>query len=331
MISSAQARAALGLLLLTGCGGGRPEPERAAPPSALPTVTAVVVAAPDGPPKVPGRERDPNAIPSLVGPNGECDPMVGQRSRREGDLTVAVPPARSSRGFLGRLRSHSDGALSRGSARVWVGPAVPMFVPLHQGTTELTLLDPVKDGFFAFYRDPYGSGSCDTGGALNCRFVAALFDRCGKQLWSQPLNNALSRSDQLEIQDARYDAGTLYFNEACQSYSRDAGGRCSSLVALDPATGKVKWRTAPLVSNNRILLTSELVVAGYGFTAEADSIALVRRSDGKVVHKQPLPSAHEDLALEGESTVVVTIYPGDKQLRFDLVGQGDKARLVRKN
>lgn len=48
-----------------------------------------------------------------------------------------------------------------------------------------------------------------------------------------PLGPRMSRPAHLEVQDVRYEARTLYFNEACQSYAREAGGRCSALVGLD--------------------------------------------------------------------------------------------------
>lgn len=316
--------------LLGGCSATSSTPPAPAP-KPLPTLQVVV--APDEPPKVAGRGRDPDAEERRQAAiaAGDCDPMAGQRARREGDLTVPSPPTPPATPFFGRLRNHTSGSLTRGSARVWIGPPVPITIPLHQASAELTLLDPMGDGFLAVYRDPYNSGSCDLGGANNCRMVAVGFDRCGKAKWTQALNNAMSRTDHLEVQDVRWADGTLYFNEACQSYAREAGGACSALIALNPETGEVKWRTPHLTSNNRFVIAGEYIVAGYGFTAEADTLALVRRKDGKVVHKQPLPSAHEDITREEDGSFAVRIYPGDRVLHFSLQGaDSDKARLVSK-
>jgi len=100
--------------------------------------------------------------------------------------------------------------------------------------------------------------------------------------------------------------GRLYFNEACQTYSREAGGECSSLLRVDPVQGTVDWRTAPLVSNNIILLHGEHVVAGYGFTAVPDTLFLIDRATGRILDRQPLDSAHSYLEFVGDELVVVT-------------------------
>jgi hypothetical protein len=257
------------------------------------------------------------------------DPFAGLRERKEGDLTVPVEPRPLEPEPFGRMRFHADGSLGKGAPRLWFGPRVPRFVPLYDGTSELHLLEPLGDGFAAMYRDPYGASSCDLAGKKNCRVVVAGWDRCGKALWRHDLESVLSRPEHLEVQDFRVGGGVVYFNEACQTYSREAGGQCSALVAFDPAQGKVLWRTGPLVSNNRILLVGEYVVAGYGFTAEADFVSLVRRRDGVVVDRKPLRSAHEGFEMADGDTLVVRTYPGDKLERFDLRGmEGDGASLV---
>jgi hypothetical protein len=176
--------------------------------------------------------------------------------------------------------------------RYWEGPEVPSFVPLSAGNMELELLDPIAGGYLALYR---------TWGSLgpNDAFEARLYSCAGQTLATVPLNAMFSRRDQLEVQDIRYADGTLYFNEACQSYSRDAGGRCSALVAADPYSKRVLWRTGSLVSNSVIRVEGQHVIAGYGFTAESDWVRVVRRSDGKVVEKKALPSSHFELETSG--------------------------------
>ena len=99
-----------------------------------------------------------------------------------------------------------------------------------------------------------------------------LFDTEGRQTRELDLTPLLSSPDHLEVQDFRYHAGRVYFNEACQSYSREAGGRCSALVCADLDTGRVLWRTAPLVSNNIFIIYRNRVFCGYGFTAEPGEI-----------------------------------------------------------
>lgn len=229
--------------------------------------------------------------------------------RKQGDLTVEHPPRRrSSRAVRSRMRSHVDGSLQRGSPRTWVGPPVPAFVPLALGPVELTLLDPVRTGprekSLAFYREPYG-GTCTLGARTNCRFAAVLFDDAGKVLWSLPVSNLLSRPDHLDVQDVVFDGATLFVNEACQASAQDAGGKCSSLVAIEPPSQKVLWRSAPLVSRGPFVLAGRYLVTSYGHYNEASAVYVVRKTDGKVMHKRALPGMPEWLELESPGVVRV--------------------------
>lgn len=316
------------LSLAIGCGGAAEAPRPPGSASAAPVEPAGQVIVVD---RTTPRPRPTSTAqdPVVAQPGGECEPFRNLSDRREGDLHVAVEPPASTSTIAGRMRNHTDGTLTAGSPREWVGPRVPGFLPLHEGTTELHLLEVTPQGFVAAYRDPYGAGSCGLGGALNCRFVVVGYERCGKKLWSHDLAAHVSRPDHLEIQDLRVTEGIVYFNEACQSYAREAGGKCSSLVAFDPALGKVLWRTRPLVSNNRFVVVKNLIVTGYGFTGESDALFLVRRSDGQVLAQTPLKSAHEDMTVDQEGVVTVSVYPGDQAQRYRIDGaDGPKPKLV---
>lgn len=234
----------------------------------------------------------------------------------------------------GRLRTHVTGPLAadprRMSGREWNGGEVPGFVPRTSGTLELFLLDAADAGYLAFYREPYNLSSCQLSGAGNCAYEARHYDRRGQLKWKLPLNELLSRGDHLEIQDLRLAGGVLYFNEACQSYAQEAGGQCSSLVAVDPVGRRVLWRTPPLVSNGRFVVRGCYLVAGYGFTAEPDHVSLVSRTSGKVLQTIPLASAPEKMTLVGRDQLDVEIYSGAVG-RFRLVdfdGPSGRLRLL---
>lgn len=246
-------------------------------------------------------------------------------------LTVHAPPHKSARSLGSRVRTHVDGPLSAASPRVWVGPQVPGFVPLLEGSAELFLLGHQPDGsFLAFYRDPYDAGSCALSGHENCAYVATLFAHCGEVLWSISLSDLLSRPDHLEIQDIQLEDDTLYFNEACQSYSKEAKGKCSALVALEPVAQRVLWRSKPLVSNGEFLIADDYIIAGYGFTAERDNLRVVRRSDGEVVQTIRFPKAPETIRLLEPGVIEVVVYPGDVVQRFRMLDwSGPRPKLVR--
>lgn len=209
----------------------------------------------------------------------------------------------------GRLRTHTTGSLAGADARTWEGGRKPRAIPAKIGTLELFLLDRADGGYLAFYRDPYGVGSCGLGGGTNCAYEARFYKQ-GRMRWALPLDGVLSRPDELEIQDIRYAGGVLYFNEACQSYSSGANGECSALVAVEPRTAEVLWRTPPLTSNGRFRLRGCYIIAGYGFTAEPDAVFLVERATGKVTQKIAVSSAPEVFTLAGSDRLEVELYSG---------------------
>ena len=228
----------------------------------------------------------------------------------------------------GRLRTHTTGALSGAGARSWGGPEIPAYVATQHGPLELFILDRVGDGdtYLAFYREPYNVSSCTLGGKKNCAYQADIYTG-GKLDTSLPLNAHMSRPDGLEIQDIRFSRGVLYFNEACQSYSSEQGGHCSSLVAVDPYTKTLLWRTPSLVSNGRFVVRGCYIVAGYGFTSEPDNIFLVEKTTGKVAQKIAVSSAPQTFKL-GKNRLDVTLYAGGTR-RYRLDGiETRSGRLV---
>ncbi len=230
----------------------------------------------------------------------------------------------------GRLRTHTSGSLSGTDQRTWAGPPIPSYVPQRLGTLELFILDPADRGHLAFYRDPYDVGSCNLrdNRDMNCAYEARHYTERGKLAWSLRLDEVMSRPDHLEIQDIRLADGVLYFNEACQSYAAESGNKCSSLVAVNPNTRQVLWRTDPLVSNGRFLVRSCYIVAGYGFTAEPDWVSLVDRGTGTVKQKLWVSSAPEQYSLVAGDQLHVTLYAGGTR-RYALEGFDTDAGQLR--
>ncbi len=319
------------IALTSACG---PQPPRAADVVAPPAVAAteparppLVVAAPDpDPPRPAARVAVASSDDGRVTTRG-CGATRVPPQRRGGGLVVSTPAPNVPEVQGARLRTDTRGTLTAGSQRTWAGRDVPAFVPLTIGTRELFLLDDVEDGLLALYRDPYGASSCTLGANDNCAVEVRLYACDGALRFHVAPSDRWSRPDRLELQDVRWDGGVVYYNEACQSYSREAAGACSRLVALDPIAQKVLWRSAPLRSNGRFLVRDRYLVTGYGFTAEPDALFVLRRSDGATVSRAALPSQHQELTIEGD-VIVATVYPSDRRA-FRMVGfDGDQPKLT---
>ena len=231
----------------------------------------------------------------------------------------------------GRLRSHIEGSLAGRSGRSWTGPDVPDHIPRQVGTLELFVLDDADGGLLALYREPYELGSCQLGDGTNCAYEVRFYDRAKRMAWALRLNDVLSRPDRLEVQDLRLASGVLYFNEACQGYASEAGGRCSSLVAVDPRGPRgprVLWRTPSLVSNGRFVVRGCYLIAGYGFTAEPDTVSVVDRATGKLVQRIGVSSAPQRYALVTPDRLQVELYSGITR-RYRLEGfDGGPAAMI---
>jgi outer membrane protein assembly factor BamB len=259
----------------------------------------------------------------LANSNGGEEPRAGRHWCRVDDVGAEPLDLNPD----GRLRTQTSGSLAGADNRSWEGRRKPRAIPEKVGTLELFLLDKADGGLLAFYRDPYGVGSCGLGDAANCAYEARFYKQ-GQMEWALPFERVLSRTDHLEIQDIRYADGVLYFNEACQSYASGANGQCSSLVAVDPRAGEVLWRTNPLVSNGRFRLRGCYIVAGYGFTAEPDNVFLVERATGKVTQKIAVSSAPEVYQLMDREHLDVTLYQGNTRSYFLENFDGENGKIV---
>jgi outer membrane protein assembly factor BamB len=111
---------------------------------------------------------------------------------------------------------------------------------------------------------------------------------------------------------AREADGVLYVSNSHLTYASQTKGRNAYVSAIDLATKRTLWRSPALVANARtFVVTGDLIVAGYGFTAEPDFLYVLNRHTGKVLSRLRVPSAPEIVKLRG-SLLHVRTY--DRQL-----------------
>jgi outer membrane protein assembly factor BamB len=109
-----------------------------------------------------------------------------------------------------------------------------------------------------------------------------------------------------ELTYAQERDGVLYLCNGGGSYAKEVFGKKGFMSALDATTGKLLWRSAPLMCNSTFAITGDHIVTGYGFTAEPDFIFLMRRSDGGVVQKIPVDTGPDTIAIDGNRVHVET-------------------------
>jgi hypothetical protein len=252
-------------------------------------------------------------------------PSFADIRRLDGLIVMTPAPTQAPPPGL-RLRT-----MVRPADRLWMGVDPPAFVPLAEGELRLDLLDKTESGgWVATYRERY-EACAKRGDTATCKTTVKAFDSKGTETLSIALDPFIAK-ERVEVQDVRFveEGGkpTLYFNEACQSYSRESKGKCSSLLAFDPVAKKVLWKTPSLSSNNEFVVIGKYIVTAYGFTGEPASIRVVRRSDGAILDVKRLASANFEMKREGD-LLGVELYYDIGRANFRLAGfDGDAPKLV---
>ncbi|AKT40288.1 hypothetical protein [Chondromyces crocatus] len=90
---------------------------------------------------------------------------------------------------------------------------------------------------------------------------------------------------------AQAEGSVLHVCNGGGSYAREVGGKKGFLSAIEMPTGKLLWRSEPLLCNANFVSVGDYLVTGYGFTDEPDFLFLIRKADGKVMQRVKLDSA----------------------------------------
>ena len=90
----------------------------------------------------------------------------------------------------------------------------------------------------------------------------------------------------------------LYVETTHLGYASTSKGRNAYLTAIEIPTGRILWRTPGLVANAQtFVVMGNLIVTGYGFTAEPDFLYLVDRRTGTIRDRLAVPSGPERIVL----------------------------------
>jgi hypothetical protein len=101
--------------------------------------------------------------------------------------------------------------------------------------------------------------------------------------------------------DDLFAAGTtLFFNVSCaNTYAKTFKGKCGYMAAVDLPTQKMLWRSDDLTSTGRFVLSSGVLITGYGFTDEKDYIFALDTATGKTLQRVVVDSSPDAMELVG--------------------------------
>lgn len=108
-----------------------------------------------------------------------------------------------------------------------------------------------------------------------------------------------------KIQWAQQDGNILYVSHGHQTYARSSRGMNAYVTAIDLITKKALWTSQPLVSNaSNFLVLEEMIITGYGFTAEPDFLYFLDKASGQVLKEVPLDTSPEYIFRKGDRLLV---------------------------
>jgi outer membrane protein assembly factor BamB len=165
---------------------------------------------------------------------------------------------------------------------------------------DYSMRPPIVVGYGAVYANTYQSaqngtatpGSDGTGQAAGTRSVCALRASNGQQLWCRSLSNQV-------IESMAVDENALYVQIMNDS----------SIIALNPADGSVRWRAPIPISSSSYGPTFFIAAHGMIFVnrpeADRSTLYALRASDGKFLWSRSYTSAIAFMAATDQSLYVV--------------------------
>lgn len=109
----------------------------------------------------------------------------------------------------------------------------------------------------------------------------------------------------------------LYVSHAHHTYAESSKGMNAYITAIDLNTYEIIWRTKPLVCNtSNFIVYGDVIVCGYGFTAEKDYVYTLNKRTGAVVQKV-LVKTGPDYIVRKENKLYIRTYDTDYIFKMD--------------
>lgn len=114
-------------------------------------------------------------------------------------------------------------------------------------------------------------------------------------------------NDRGYVNFAKIVENILYVSTGHKGYTEN-NPATGYITAIDLENGEVLWKSASQVSNAyNFEIVGDVIICGYGFTAEDDFLYLLNRTNGQVIEQIPLKSMAEYIVAK-DSTLYVRTY-----------------------
>ncbi|HMW01007.1 MAG TPA: hypothetical protein PKZ53_20905 [Acidobacteriota bacterium] len=110
----------------------------------------------------------------------------------------------------------------------------------------------------------------------------------------------------------------LYVSYFHMGYAKVSNGMNGYLSAIDTSKNKILWSSKPQVCNSQTFeIVGDVIISGYGFTAEPDYLYLLDKRSGEILQQIKLKTAPE-LILRKNNLLYVRCY--DTDYLFEIAG-----------
>jgi hypothetical protein len=183
---------------------------------------------------------------------------------------------------------------------------IPAQIPTKQG--EDILVKAIRDGndLLCLYAHNFAGGRYLTSFDLKTGKVNFAFDF---HEYMHPPKYLESDREFVEetVRWAQVKDNVLYVSVGHSTYAKSSFGLNAYLNAIDVSSGRLLWRSQPLVSNSaNFLLYKDAIVTGYGFSQEKHFLYVVNQKDGRIVQTIPVQKSPEYILNKGDDIFVRT-------------------------
>jgi len=187
---------------------------------------------------------------------------------------------------------------------------LPPQVPPTLGKDKIIEAIKQDDDVLCIYGPNYGTGRYLTSVNLSSGRVNFAFDF--HEFMHPPKYEEADREYVDEtLHWAQVKDDVLYVSTGHDTYARSSFGQNSYLNAIEIPTGRLLWRSRPLVSNTaNFLLYGDAILTGYGFTQEQHFLYVVNQKDGRIAQTVPVRKAAEYILNKGDN-IYVRLYDTD--------------------
>jgi hypothetical protein len=197
---------------------------------------------------------------------------------------------------------------------------LPDYLPISFGDTIIVKAIHYPDRDFLIFGNDYGDGRYLFNYDSNFHQFTAGYDFSNYSLSPDYVESDLDFVNQ-SLTWVNQEDNILYVSHSHNTYAQSSLGMNGYLTAINTDNNQIIWRSQPLVCNaGNFEVINEVIICGYGFTAEPDFLYLIDKNNGQVLQQINLKTAPDYIIRKGNKLYVRT-YDTDYVFRIKFMNK----------